>query len=141
MYVPNGGPDGGDGGKGGSIIFEADNDMTNLSAFRFKTVYRAENGEDGKKTNRFGKDGADLVIKVPVGTIIKNNATGKVIADIASGDKITILKGGLGGRGNAKFATSTRQAPRFSETGVVTKEFCAAPDNKPTQFDIIQYMM
>lgn len=123
LYVPNGGPDGGDGGKGGSIIFEADNDMTNLSAFRFKTVYRAENGEDGKKTNRFGKDGANLVIKVPVGTIIKNNATGKVIADIASGDKITILKGGLGGRGNAKFATSTRQAPRFSETGVVTKEF------------------
>lgn len=117
-YVPRGGPDGGDGGRGGHVIMEAAPDLNTLNSFRYQKHFRAENGEPGGKANRFGKAGADLVIKVPVGTLVKNAATGKLIADLTEpGSQVVILKGGRGGRGNARFATSTRQTPRFAEKG------------------------
>lgn len=123
-FVPNGGPNGGDGGKGGSIIFRATNGMNNLSDFRFKRVFRAENGENGSGNNKYGKSGKDLYINVPVGTVIKNAENNKVIADLfENGEEVTILNGGAGGRGNAKFVTAVKQAPRFSELGIKTKEF------------------
>ena len=123
-YVPNGGPDGGDGGKGGNIIFKSTAEMTNLTEFRYKKVFRAENGEGGSGNNRYGKSAKDLTILVPVGTVIKDAETGKVLADfIAKDEEFVILKGGAGGRGNAKFVTATKQAPRFSELGIKTKEF------------------
>ena len=123
-YVPNGGPDGGDGGKGGNIIFKSTAELTNLTEFRYKKVFRAENGEGGSGSNRYGKSAKDLTILVPVGTVVKDAETGKVLADfIAKDEEFVILKGGAGGRGNAKFATATKQAPRFSELGVKTKEF------------------
>ena len=123
-HVPNGGPNGGDGGNGGNIIFRTTNNLTNLIDFRFKKVFRAENGENGKGTNRYGKDGQDLTILVPRGTVIRNAENGKVVADLTEeNEEILLLKGGKGGWGNARFVTSTRQAPRFSELGVKTKEF------------------
>ncbi len=123
-FVPNGGPNGGDGGKGGSIIFTADKNLTNLVDFRYKKVFRANNGENGSGSNRYGKSAEDVVIKVPAGTVIRNAENNNVLADLMNvDDTIEILKGGKGGRGNAKFATSTRQAPRFSEKGVKTKEY------------------
>lgn len=123
-YVPNGGPDGGDGGKGGNIIFKSTAEMTNLTEFRYKKVFRAENGEGGSGNNRYGKSAKDLTILVPVGTVVKDAETGKVLADfIEKDEEFVILKGGAGGRGNAKFATATKQAPRFSELGIKTKEF------------------
>ncbi|MBE5735923.1 MAG: GTPase ObgE [Clostridiales bacterium] len=123
-YVPNGGPSGGDGGKGGDIIFKVSKDMDNLIDFRFKKKFKAGNGEDGSANNKYGKNGQDLIIYVPKGTVIKNATTGKVVADMIDIDEEqVILKGGQGGRGNSHFATSTRQAPRFAEQGVVTKSF------------------
>lgn len=123
-FVPNGGPSGGDGGRGGDVIFKATSNVTSLIDFRYKKVFRADNGENGSSKNRFGKSAKDLVILVPVGTIIKNAATDKVIADLINVDEeVVVLKGGNGGRGNAKFATATRQAPKFSEQGIKTKEF------------------
>ncbi len=123
-YVPNGGPDGGDGGKGGNIIFKATAQMTNLSEFRYKKVFRADNGDAGSGNNRYGKSAKDLVVLVPIGTIVKEAVSGKVVADFIENDEEkVILKGGNGGRGNAKFVTATKQAPRFSELGVKTKEF------------------
>ena len=123
-YVPNGGPDGGDGGKGGNVIFKATAQMTNLSEFRYKKVFRADNGDAGSGNNRYGKSAKDLVVLVPIGTIVKEAVSGKVVADFIENDEEkVILKGGNGGRGNAKFVTATKQAPRFSELGVKTKEF------------------
>ncbi len=123
-YVPNGGPDGGDGGKGGNIVFKATAQMTNLSEFRYKKVFRADNGDAGSGNNRYGKSAKDLVVLVPIGTIVKEAVSGKVVADFIENDEEkVILKGGNGGRGNAKFVTATKQAPRFSELGVKTKEF------------------
>ncbi len=123
-YVPNGGPDGGDGGKGGNIIFKATAQMTNLSEFRYKKVFRADNGDAGSGNNRYGKSAKDLVILVPIGTIVREAESGKVVADFIENDEEKIiLKGGNGGRGNAKFVTATKQAPRFSELGIKTKEF------------------
>ncbi len=123
-YVPNGGPDGGDGGKGGDIVFKVTNKVSNLGEFRFKKHFRAENGEDGGSNNRFGKYGQDLVIYVPQGTVIKNATNDKLLADLLElNDECVLLKGGIGGRGNAKFATPTRQAPKYSELGVKTQEF------------------
>jgi GTP-binding protein len=117
-YVPAGGPNGGDGGKGGSIIFEVDPGMLTLMDFRYKRKYVAENGENGSGANKSGKDGKDLVIKVPPGTIVKDEITGRVIADLTEeGEKNVILKGGKGGKGNQHFATPTRQIPRFAESG------------------------
>lgn len=123
-YVPNGGPDGGDGGNGGNIIFEADERVTTLMDFRYKDKYRAEDGEDGGKKNKTGKTSSDLVIPVPVGTIIIEAQTRKVMADLSKkGDRVTIAKGGKGGRGNQHFATPTRQAPTFAKMGTKGEEF------------------
>ena len=123
-FVPNGGPSGGDGGKGGDIIFKCNKNLDNLGDFRYKKKFKAEDGLAGSANNKFGKDGHDLVIFVPKGTVIKNASNGKVIADMfEDGDEVVVLKGGQGGRGNSHFATPTRQAPRFAEQGVVTKSF------------------
>lgn len=123
-YVPNGGPSGGDGGKGGDIIFKVSKNIDNLGDFRYKKKFKAEDGASGSANNKFGKDGASLVINVPKGTVIKNAVSGKVIADMVDDEEEkVILRGGQGGRGNSHFATSTRQAPRFAEQGVVTKPF------------------
>ena len=123
-FVPNGGPNGGDGGKGGDIIFRVTDKVSNLGEFRYKKHFRAQDGEDGAGNNKFGKYGENMIITVPQGTVIKNAENGKVLADLVDlTDEIVLLKGGMGGRGNAKFATPTRQAPRYSELGVKTKEF------------------
>lgn len=123
-YVPNGGPDGGDGGRGGHIIFQVDPGMNTLMNFRHKRHYKADNGEDGGKKKCHGKDGLDLTIKVPQGTIIREAETGKVIADLHKpDDKQVIFRGGHGGRGNQHFATPTRQAPKYAEKGRVAKEY------------------
>lgn len=117
-YVPRGGPDGGDGGRGGHIIMEATHDLNTLSSFRYQQHFRAENGESGSAVNRSGKAGVDLLIKVPVGTLVKNADTGRIIADLTeAGVQVVILQGGRGGRGNTHFATSTRQTPQFAEKG------------------------
>ncbi len=117
-YVSRGGPDGGDGGRGGHIIFVVDKDLSTLSDFRYQHHFKAGNGADGEATNRFGKDGADLKIPVPVGTLVRNAETKELIADLTTpGTEFVILRGGRGGRGNSHFATPTRQTPRFSEKG------------------------
>lgn len=117
-YVAAGGPDGGDGGKGGDIYFVAEKGMTTLIDFRYKKKFLAEDGQNGDGGNRYGKSGKDLIIGVPVGTIIKDIDTDEIIADMINVDeKVLIAKGGRGGRGNAKFATSTRQVPKFAEQG------------------------
>lgn len=117
-YVPNGGPDGGDGGKGGDLIFQVDDGLNTLTDFRHRRKYAAQNGEEGGKRNCHGKNGEDLVVKVPAGTIIREAATDKVIADM-SGDNTRqiILKGGRGGLGNQHYATSTMQAPKYAQPG------------------------
>ncbi len=117
-YVPNGGPDGGDGGKGGDVIFAVDSGMNTLVNFRHKRKFAAENGEEGGKRRCHGKDGADIVLTVPKGTVIKEAESGRVIADM-SGDtqRQVILKGGRGGRGNMNFATPTMQAPKYAQPG------------------------
>lgn len=121
-YVPNGGPDGGDGGKGGDIVFVATSAENTLNAFHFQKHFRAENGENGAKKNCYGKCGADLEIKVPVGTVIKT-ADGDIVADMYyDGQREVVLKGGRGGRGNRHFATSRRRSPSFAEHGVKTEE-------------------
>ncbi len=122
-YVPAGGPDGGDGGKGGDIYFEADASMNSLAPFRFTQHFRAENGEKGSGKNCTGRSGEDTVIKVPCGTVVTDAESGGILADVFEpGERIMVLKGGRGGRGNAKFATALRRAPGFSETGEKTEE-------------------
>ncbi len=117
-YVAAGGPDGGDGGNGGNIYFQVDKDRNTLIDFRYNKKFKAENGENGSGSNCNGKYGADLYIKVPIGTVIKDAKTNKVLADLSTENQTElVLKGGKGGRGNSHFATSTRQAPRFSEDG------------------------
>jgi GTP-binding protein len=117
-YVAAGGPDGGDGGKGGSIYFMVDKDMNTLLDFRYKKIFKAENGQNGSGNNCYGKKGEDLYIGVPMGTIIKDVETGRVLADLSNEKQCElILPGGRGGKGNVHFATSTRQAPRFSQDG------------------------
>lgn len=123
-FMPNGGPNGGDGGKGGDIIFMATTNLSNLVNFRFTKNFKANDGQDGLKKNCHGKKAENLTIMVPRGTIIRNVATGKVIADLTSnGQTFLALRGGKGGRGNARFATSVRQAPNFSELGEKTQVF------------------
>lgn len=119
-FVNAGGPDGGDGGKGGDIIFAADNGMRTLMDFHYQQKYAAGNGEKGGTSNKHGKDGNDLVIYVPPGTVIKDFETGRVAADIREGSRV-LLKGGSGGKGNSKFATATRQKPSFATAGRKTK--------------------
>lgn len=122
-YVEKGGPDGGDGGRGGSVIFVADKGVDNLIDFRFQKHFRAENGGNGGSSNKTGKCGSDLVIKVPCGTVIRDSETDKIIADLfEDGSKIVVLKGGEGGLGNARFKSSTRQRPSFSQTGQLCDE-------------------
>ncbi|HHU43593.1 MAG: GTPase ObgE [Bacillota bacterium] len=125
-YVPKGGPDGGDGGKGGDVYFEADPSLNSLRQFRYNQLFKAENGENGKGNNMTGKGGADIVIKVPRGTLIKDAETDKIIADVFHPDeKVLVLEGGKGGRGNARFCTATRRTPSFAENGekVVKRRF------------------
>ena len=116
-YVNAGGPDGGDGGKGGDVWFEASDDLRTLVDFRFTKKYVAANGENGGKANRSGASGKDLVVKVPAGTVLYDAETGRVVADIKKGDKKRVLRGGKGGKGNARFATPVRQTPRFATPG------------------------
>ena len=117
-YVAAGGPDGGDGGRGGSIIFVVDPDSNTLIDFRYNKKFKAENGQNGSGNHCNGKKGQDLIVKVPKGTIIKDVETDKIIADLSTdGQREVILEGGRGGKGNSHFATSTRQAPRFSQDG------------------------
>ena len=117
-YVAAGGPDGGDGGNGGSVYFQVDKDKNTLIDFRYNRKFKAKNGENGSGSHCNGKYGEDLYIKVPIGTVVKDVETGKVVADLSKpGQTELILKGGRGGRGNSHFATATRQAPRFSEDG------------------------
>ncbi len=123
-YVVNGGPDGGDGGDGGDIVFIADRGINNLVDFRYKRKFKAQNGVDGGKRNCTGADGKDEIIKVPVGTVIREASSGRIMADMAfDGQKRVIIKGGKGGKGNQHFATPTRQAPRYSERGRVSAEY------------------
>ena len=117
-YVAAGGPDGGDGGKGGDVYFFVDPDANTLVDFRFKKKFKAENGKNGEGAHRYGRSGEDLHIGVPIGTIIKDAETNQVLADLSEkGQEELILPGGRGGKGNSHFATSTRQAPRFSQDG------------------------
>ena len=123
LYVPNGGPDGGDGGRGGDIIFEVDEGLNTLTEFRHNRKYAAEPGEEGNKKNQHGKDGQSLVIKVPLGTVIKDDETDKVIADMSeAGMRKVILKGGRGGKGNQHYATATMQAPKYAQPGQKSME-------------------
>ncbi|MEG1524316.1 MAG: GTPase ObgE [Clostridia bacterium] len=122
-YVTRGGPSGGDGGRGGDLIFHADPRMSTLLDFRFQRHYRAQNGESGKAKMMSGYDGAPLMVHVPVGTIVRDLETGAVVADMDEPDKMrTVLHGGNGGRGNARYATPTHQAPRFAQPGQKTLE-------------------
>lgn len=117
-YVPNGGPDGGDGGKGGDVIFAVDEGMNTLADYRHRRKFAAQPGEDGKKRNCYGKKGEDLVLKVPAGTIIRDAQTDKIIADMSGGNvRQTVLRGGRGGLGNQHYATSTMQAPKYAQPG------------------------
>ena len=122
-YIASGGPDGGDGGKGGDIIFVADDHLATLSDFRYKRKYAAENGADGSGSRKTGKKGKDLVIRVPRGTIIKEAESGAVMADLSSDEPFICAKGGKGGWGNQHFANATRQAPRFARDGYPGEEW------------------
>ncbi len=123
MYVPAGGPDGGDGGRGGDIIFEVNEGLNTLADFRFHKKYCASNGEDGGTKRCSGKDGADLVLQVPEGTVILEAESGKVIADLSHENRrVTVLKGGRGGKGNQHYATATMQIPKYAQPGQAAKE-------------------
>ena len=118
LFVPAGGPNGGDGGKGGDVIFVVDEGLNTLSDFRHMKKYCAPNGEDGGKNRCHGADGEDLIIKVPEGTVIRDAESGRVIADMSHGNKrVTVLKGGRGGKGNQHYATATMQAPKYAQPG------------------------
>jgi GTP-binding protein len=123
MYVPAGGPDGGDGGKGGDLIFEVDEGVNTLAHYRYIRKYSAGDGESGSKKRCSGKDGEDLVLRVPPGTVIREKTTGKVVADM-SGDnrRVIVLKGGRGGKGNQHYATATMQAPKYAQPGQKARE-------------------
>ena len=123
LFVPNGGPDGGDGGKGGDIIFEVDEGLNTLNDYRHKAKYCAHPGEEGGKKRCHGKNGTDLILKVPEGTLIKDAESGKVIADMSGDNKRQIvLKGGRGGKGNMNYATATMQVPKYAQPGQSAKE-------------------
>lgn len=122
-YVASGGPDGGDGGRGGNIVFQVDDNLATLSDFRYKRKYKAENGENGRGSHCNGKKAPDLVIKVPRGTVIRETESGVVMADMSSDEPFVAAKGGNGGWGNCHFATSTRQTPRFAKSGAPGEEW------------------
>jgi GTP-binding protein len=122
-YVPNGGPDGGDGGYGGSIILQVDKGLNTLTDYRHVRTYKAENGENGSKRNRRGKNGSDLTLRVPEGTVVREEKSGKVIIDMAGDNAcFTLLKGGRGGNGNQHYATATMQAPKYAQAGGEARE-------------------
>lgn len=122
-FEPSGGPYGGDGGNGGSIILKADEGIRTLMDFRYKRSYKGQNGEDGRSKKQYGAKGQNIILKVPVGTLVKDEATGGVIVDLKEKDQTFIIaRGGRGGRGNAQFATPTRQAPGFAEAGTKGQE-------------------
>ncbi|MGI9535394.1 MAG: GTPase ObgE [Thermodesulfobacteriota bacterium] len=117
-FVPLGGPNGGDGGKGGDIIFVANENLTSLLDFRYRKIYKADKGENGKGKNQHGKNGEDLIIPLPVGTIIKNTESSEIIGDLTENNQqIVVARGGKGGKGNARFVSSTNRAPRRVESG------------------------
>ncbi|HCR41015.1 MAG TPA: GTPase CgtA, partial [Lachnospiraceae bacterium] len=123
IFVPAGGPDGGDGGKGGDVIFEVDLGLNTLSDFRYKRKYSAQDGEEGGKKRCHGKDGADLILKVPLGTVIREKESGKVIVDMSEpGKQEVILNGGKGGKGNQHYATPTMQVPMYAQPGQKAQE-------------------
>lgn len=121
-YVAAGGPDGGDGGRGGSVVFQVDDNLSTLLDFRYKKKYVAPNGENGMGKRMKGKDGADLVIRVPRGTLVRDQKTGQIIKDLSDDAPFVAAKGGNGGWGNTHFATPTRQAPRFAKPGLPGQE-------------------
>lgn len=121
-YVAAGGPDGGDGGRGGSVVFQGDSNLSTLADFRYKRKYTAPRGENGKGGRCAGKSAGDLVVRVPIGTLVKEAETGRIIADIWDNEPQVIAKGGKGGWGNTHFATPTRQAPRFAKPGLPGQE-------------------
>ena len=123
LFVPDGGPDGGDGGNGGDVIFEVDEGLNTLTDYRHKRKYAAQDGQEGGKRNCHGKSGADIVLKVPEGTVIKDAESGKVIADMSGeNSRQVILKGGRGGQGNMHYATATMQAPKYAQPGQNAQE-------------------
>lgn len=122
-FVPDGGPDGGDGGNGGSVIFEIDEGLNTLTDYRYTKHYHAEDGEQGGKKNCRGKDGSDIILKVPEGTVIKDEASGKIMLDMSGENRhVVFLQGGRGGLGNQHYATSTMQAPKYAKPGQPAKE-------------------
>ena len=122
-YVAAGGPDGGDGGKGGDIIFQADTNLSTLVDFKYKKRYFAQNGQNGGTNRCSGKNAPPLVIRVPKGTVVRHAQTGRVMADLSTEEPVTVAQGGKGGWGNSHFATPTRQAPRFSKPGLPGEEY------------------
>ncbi|MBQ8623728.1 MAG: GTPase ObgE [Oscillospiraceae bacterium] len=122
-YVAAGGPDGGDGGKGGDIVFLVDDNCSTLIDFRYKRKFCAQRGADGGSKNSFGKGAPDLIIKVPRGTVVREKESGRILADMSGDEPVIIAKGGKGGRGNAHFATPTRQIPRFAKPGFKGQKF------------------
>lgn len=122
-YVAAGGPDGGDGGRGGDVIFVVDKNLNTLEKFRYKKTYQAEHGAPGSSRNCTGRSGQDLIIPVPEGTIVREAESGQIMADLSGVDRVVIAKGGKGGAGNQHFATSTRQIPRFAKPGVPGESF------------------
>ena len=122
-YVAAGGPDGGDGGKGGDVVFQVDQNLSTLIDFKYKTKYAAEDGQPGAGKNCFGRDGKDIIIKVPLGTVIKDANTGRIMADMSTLEPVVLAKGGRGGWGNSHFATPTRQIPRFAKPGLPGEEY------------------
>jgi len=123
-YVTNGGPDGGDGGRGGDVIFQVNDNMTTLLDFRYKRSFLAEDGKAGAKLKCSGRAGEDIIVTVPRGTIVREAQSGKIMADLSKpGERRTLIKGGRGGRGNQHFATASRQAPRYAERGRDSKEY------------------
>ena len=122
-FVAAGGPDGGDGGRGGDVIFVADDNLSTLMDFRYKRKYAAQDGENGRAKRQTGADGDDLVIRVPRGTVLKEADSGLVVADLSGSEPVTVAKGGRGGWGNSHFATPTRQIPKFAKPGLPGEEF------------------
>ena len=122
-YVAAGGPDGGDGGKGGDIVFAVDDSLSTLIDFRYKRKFVAERGQNGSAKNCTGRNAPDLIIKVPRGTVVRDAATGRVMADMSSDEPKVLARGGKGGKGNARFATPTRQIPKFSKPGFMGEAF------------------
>lgn len=122
-YVAAGGPDGGDGGRGGDVVFLADTNLSTLLDFRYKRKFKAPGGQNGMAARCTGKSGEDIVIKVPKGTLVKEASSGRILADISSDEPVVVARGGRGGWGNSHFATPTRQAPRFAKPGLPGQEF------------------